>query len=352
MSYAILNLTSQHQFQYEWFIKHAPMAMFNHSFKYRELLNQILSDSNSYYLCVFDGDDLLAALPVYVKHGALGAIVNSLPFYGSHGGIVTKEFIGEEVLRLLFDALDDLCYRLQARVCTLIESPLEPNKHMYDYYKADLFDMRIGQMSLLPAKSTLGSIEETLLTGFHQKTRNIVRKSLKGGFDITHDPSDEAISTLHTIHQKNMSEIGGMVKPLSVFQSIRDVFKYDEDYRIYTARKQGKIVSALLLFYFKDTVEYFTPATLEEYRSDQPLSGLIFQAMIDAIIEKGAKRWNWGGTWLNQSGVYHFKSRWGTVDYPYKYHIKIYDDKFNIGGISKDEIISMYPYFYVLPFKN
>ena len=62
------------------------------------------------------------------------------------------------------------------------------------------------------------------------------------------------------------------------------------------------------------------------YRSEQPLSVLIFRAMQDAIKEKGSKHWNWGGTWKSQHGVYRFKSRWGAHDNKYRYHIKTYQD--------------------------
>ena len=52
----------------------------------------------------------------------------------------------------------------------------------------------------------------------------------------------------------------------------------------------------MLLFYFKDTVEYFVPAIDIEWRKEQPLSALIHIAMYDAIKEKKIVKWNWGGT--------------------------------------------------------
>ena len=41
----------------------------------------------------------------------------------------------------------------------------------------------------------------------------------------------------------------------------------------------------------------------DQYRSEQPLSSLIFAAMKDCIEERGSEIWNWGGTLA--------KSRWG-----------------------------------------
>ena len=148
---------------------------------------------------------------------------------------------------------------------------------------------------------------------------------------------------------ENMLKIGGKPKPLKFYKEIKKIFHYDQEYRIYLAKKKGQVVSALLVFYYKNTVEYFTPTVMQEYRSEQPLSLLIFEAMLDAVKERGAIYWNWGGTWLTQKGVYHFKSRWGAKDHIYNYHIKTFKD-FNFNGIGQKDLEDAYPYFFTLPF--
>ena len=77
------------------------------------------------------------------------------------------------------------------------------------------------------------------------------------------------------------------------------------------------------------------------------MSLLIFEAMQEAV-GRGILYWNWGGTWLNQSGVYRFKSRWGTHDVPYYYYVKVYNDK--VLNYSKDTLLEQFPYYYVVPF--
>ena len=66
--------------------------------------------------------------------------------------------------------------------------------------------------------------------------------------------------------------------------------------------------------------------------------------------EKGFKFWNWGGTWLNQDGVYRFKSRWGTKDFPYYYYTTLKNKE--VLNLSKEEILSKFPYFYVISFNE
>jgi lipid II:glycine glycyltransferase (peptidoglycan interpeptide bridge formation enzyme) len=106
-------------------------------------------------------------------------------------------------------------------------------------------------------------------------------------------------------------------------------------------------VAALLLFYLNKVVEYFTPVVDVQYRTLQPLSLLIHHAMLDAI-SRGCRWWNWGGTWAEQEGVYRFKKRWGTNDYPYKYFTSVYDP--TVLSLPPRQLLHEYPYFYVFPF--
>lgn len=346
----IKTLTPELEHDYERLLEESPASMFNHSLKYLDFLKQILTDSEYHYICAYEGDQLLAALPVFIKHGALGAVVNSLPFYGSHGGIVGSPNLDAEVSDALFLALKEVCLEVNAFSCTVIESPWDPHKDRYRSYNADLFDERIGQITSLPERADESIVGERLMSLYHQKTRNMVRKGLKGGFDVKHDGSMDTISALHAIHDENIRAIGGLPKPKTVFQAIQKVFTYDEDYRVYTAMKDGRIIAAVLLFYYKDTVEYFCPATIESYRNQQPLSMMIYLAMRDAVIERNEKYWNWGGTWLSQRGVYKFKSRWGTKDHHYKYHIKLYKEPSFLRALPMESYLHSYPYFYTIPF--
>ena len=71
--------------------------------------------------------------------------------------------------------------------------------------------------------------------------------------------------------------------------------------------------------------------------------------MLDAI-EHGYKNWNWGGTWLSQEGVYNFKKKWGTSDYPYYYYTKIFNEE--LLTLSPDYLVNNYRGFFVLPFSK
>ena len=113
-----------------------------------------------------------------------------------------------------------------------------------------------------------------------------------------------------------------------------------------------KRIAGLLVFYFKDTVEYFTPAFDIEYKKEQATSFLIYEAMKKSI-EKGFKYWNFGGTTLpSQRDVAYFKKSWGSDEYPYYYYTMKHQEMDEIMNLKAEEILEKYKWFYVLPFNE
>lgn len=208
-------------------------------------------------------------------------------------------------------------------------------------------DERIGQLTSLPQFGDEIEARATLLRSFHQKTRNTIRKAQKSDLEVAWEASVDGWDALVSLHAANMAAIGAAPKPAKVFAAMQQSFRYDADYRVYFARIDRTIVAALLVFYFNRTAEYFVPATHPEYRSLQPMSLLVFEAMSEAV-RRGCSYWNWGGTWHSQAGVYNFKRRWGTEDRLYDYYVSIRNP--SLLELTPEQILDEYPYYFVVPF--
>ncbi len=353
MALELTELTSQHESAYEELLLACPWAMLYHSLPYRRFLKDFLpSTAVDHYLLAFDDNELVGALPSFLMDGSIGPVLNSLPFFGSHGSILLRPGANPATASFLADALMELCSTHGVTFATVIDTPFSDNEDQFR--RAMVFqyrDKRIGQFTPLPEGGSAEQVCENLLALYHQKTRNIVRKALRSSLVFGHDESQEALDALYALHETNILGIGGVAKPKRFFISITCQLEANKDYRIYTARtKDGEVVCALMLLFYKDTVEYFVPATAEHWRTAQPLSALIHLAMRDAVLEYGARRWNWGGTWLTQDGVYHFKSRWGTIDLPYHYYTRVFPGIQHLNGISRQALLQGYPWFYTVPF--
>lgn len=349
MKYQVLPLTSTHFCEYDDFVNKVDGGLLYYTRKYRKFLHQVLNCVESEYFLAFNDEKLEAILPIFVQQGIWGPVVNSLPYYGSHGGILASKSCSPLSIAGLQKRFSLFCQEINAVASTIIENPYA-NPVIRDYqWKSDFSDIRTGQVTYLPSNEPHQELDESLMVIFHSKTRNMVRKGCKAGFDIQVENSELAFYKLYQLHDENMSKIGGKAKDFTTFKTIYDIFTSGSDYNLYVAYRNREVAAALLVLYSGKVVEYFTPVIAQKFRSEQPLSALIFRAMKDAVAT-GFKIWNWGGTWLTQENVYRFKSRWGAIDKKYSYHTKVYKNHADIIAKQKHEILEMYPDFYVVPF--
>lgn len=306
-------------------------AVFTQSPEYIRLLEMTLG-LKAHFLEVEGG-----AIPYFSKKGKYGEVCNSLPFYGSHGSVVVDSALAsgdrKVIARELYEKYNNYVKDRGISAFTMIENPFLP-----EFFYGTYTDPRRCQITLLPRDP-----EDVLRTTVEKRMRASIKRPIRHGVRSEHS---EDFSPLYSLHKENMESIGAKAKPWKFYQSIESS---GADYSLtYAYNSDGEIIAGLLLFYYRDMVEYYTPATSVEHRKEQGLCYLIYSAMTKAI-EDGYRYWNWGGTWLSgQDGVYRFKRGWGAEDYFYSYHTLLNNK--DILTSSADELLSEYPFFYVLPF--
>jgi hypothetical protein len=346
-------LTEDQREEYTRFLKSSENSLLYASWNYKQLLETYLGTS-SYYLLAWKENRIAGCLPLMIKHNEkYGSVANSLPFYGSNGGIIVSPGLGSEeansVRTCLLREAEKLVEREKCVASTIISNPLDPegNDWLKQNAAYDMTDSRIGQITCFPDQNE--NTADTLMKMFEDPRPRNIRKAQKSGIVIRTDESDAAVDFLYNTHYTNITAINGIAKEKRFFELIKEHFGKGKDYRIYIAEHEGKPVAALLIFLFNRTVEYFTPATVEEYRHLQPSALIIYQAMLDAIKD-GYRYWNWGGTWLSQGGVYEFKKKWGTTDFSYYYYTRIYDER--MLELDKSILLKEYPFIFVAPFSK
>jgi len=328
------------------------VATVHHSIKYRNFLVGFLSDCEKKYLVAEDDENIIGILPLFVRNGNLGKVVNSLPFFGSHGSIIWNEKISlsleikNELSRKFFDYISQ---KVGFESLTFVESLFGDNFLNLTFKDSPLITERIGQFSYLQDFHLSRVNPSSLLKSFSPKKQWDILKAQKNDFVVTRENSFGGFENLFTIHSRNMNFVGGKSKSLEVFSSLFLNLKENEDYVLYLAWDGATPIAGLCLLFFGDQVEYFVPAVLPEYRSSQVLNQLIFQGMLDVLIEKKVKLWNWGGTWKSQEGVYNFKKSWGASEKRYFYQTWT-TEKFTNSKLEVEDLIQEYPYFYCYPF--
>ncbi len=112
------------------------------------------------------------ALPfVQSKLGDLGTVFNSLPYYGSNGGVL-QDVQDDQAKRFLVEAYFDYAQSQNACSATLITNPLVLDHEIYETtIKGFIRDERIGQITHLP--ENLG--DELIMIFDDPRPRNIRR---------------------------------------------------------------------------------------------------------------------------------------------------------------------------------
>ena len=272
------------------------------------------------------------------QDGPWGTVLNSLPFFGSYGGVLSDDENAKAALWAVYREATE-CNGVAAS--TIISNPLDTQESPA---AGDILDFRIGQFTPM---SFIGDTEPALLNRIDATARRNVRTAQRSG--VTVSVENDNLRDLMDIHRENIISIGGRHKPDQFFTLLPRHFSSGKEYRVYVARIDGEIVAALLLLYSGNVVEYFIPGTLHGYRAQQPSALLLFRAMTEAAHD-GYRLWNWGGTWLNQDGVLRFKRKWGAIDRTYRYHTRIRNTE--LLNQSPADLLANYGYFYVVPFSS
>jgi CelD/BcsL family acetyltransferase involved in cellulose biosynthesis len=318
---------------YREFVARAPGALLYHSLPYRDLLMEHLGCRQE-YLVAGEGGDVRGVLPLLWTGDDGGRVYNSLPFYGSHGGVLADD---PGVAAALVAAYDERATAQGTLAATMVANPFaaaQPPEPAHN-----LIDERISQVTDLPAD------EANLLDLIESSARRNVRKARRTGIVATTDAA--RLLAVAEIHRDNIRSVGGRAKELSFFEAVPRHFEAGHEFEVHVALLGDEVVAGLLVFLFNGTAEYFTPAVQHDHRSEQPLALLLVDAMT-AAAQRGCRRWNWGGTWASQDGVYRFKRKWGARDGRYRYYVQVNDD--SLLDASPAELQARFGHFYVAPF--
>jgi hypothetical protein len=309
---------------------------------YLELIRAELGGPRPRHLGAYRDGELVGVLPSLTACvDGVGCVNNSSPYYGSHGGVYTT-LAGPErdacVAALLRRRLE-LCEQDGCATSNLVE-PL--GNRDAATYEATLrpwrTDERTGQVL-----EDIGAGEAEMMDRYHSKTRNMVRKAQRQAYALHEDRG--ALGFLAEVHAENMAAIGLAAKSPAFFRSLPE--HLGEDWTVHVAALDGEPVAALLVLYFGDCAEYYTPVTRAEHRAGQPMSLLVHRAILTAA-ERGLRRFNFGGTGRGQEGVYRFKARFGATDRAYRYYVSRHDG----APVPPPEAVAAFRGFYLYPLES
>jgi hypothetical protein len=317
------------------FLRAQPGALFSHSIAYRNLLVSELGCEPE-YLVAREGGEIRGALPLMWCGDGGERICNSLPYYGSHGGPVTRD---AAAARALIEAWNERACDPSTLASTMIENPFLDSPAPAPVH--ELTAERFTQCTELPP----GGDEAAVMALISSEARNNVRRAARRG--VTVELDDDALDAVQAIHEETMAGFGAPPKSGRFFAAIPGELRAGKDFDVWIARVEGELAAALLVIRFNGISEYFASGTRAGFRRHDPHAALVFAALVHEA-RRGSSRWNWGGTRDGMDGVFRFKRKWGSRAGRYRYFVHLNDSSLKDG--TSEELVARFPGFYVLPF--
>ena len=325
--------------EYGEFLSNNKHSTFYHSVNH---LNFLKSQINSplFFITSHEQNELVDVLPFFMKTTKFGKVINSLPFFGSYGGLVSSSNTSKKILEVFneFNNENDVLSSV------IVSNPFSNISIEYDKY----FDHTYVDHRLIQCIKFENFSKDLLWNSFEQRVRRSIRKCINLNVAIEKlNLSYDVVNDFYSMHKSEIESKNGKVKPIDFFRNVKNNFEIHKDYDVFCAKLENKPISYLLVFYFNQFTEYYMPAYDPEQKNTQSTSLLIWESLQTSINKKMCY-YNFGGTWPNQPELYRFKRGWNTTDFLYNYYI--FCDVERIKNIDKSNLMKEFSNFYVVPY--
>jgi FemAB-related protein (PEP-CTERM system-associated) len=238
-----------------------------------------------------------------IKSRLFGHSLASLPFCVS-GGIAADT----EAARMALDsAAQELASRL--KVGHLEYRNLRP-LHA-DWPSKDLY--------VTFRKEILPEVEQNMLA-IPKKQRAMVRKGIKAGLQSC---IDDDIDRLFSAYSASVHRLGTPVFPRKYFRLLKETF--GKDCEILTITNEGRAVSSVLSFYFRDEVLPYYGGGTEEAR-EVAGNDFMYWELMRRACEQGYRIFDFGRSKVG-TGAFDFKKNWGFAPQPLHYEYQLHRAK-------------------------
>ena len=287
--------------RWDRFVFGCPMATFFHRIGWREIYQGVFRH-RTHYLLAERGDRIVGVLPlVQMKSLLFGHSLVSLPF-AVYGGVAA---IDPQATQALHRCAVELGRELGVDHLELrnVESAEAdwPRQELYVTFRKALLPEAEANMLAIP-----------------RKQRAMVRKGIQRELRSEIDTSTDRFFELYA---DNQHRHGTPPHSRRYFQALHRVFGNDcEMLTVSTA--QGKAVSGVLSFYFRDEVLPYYAGDLTDAR-DLAANDFKYWELMRRASERGLRVFDFGRS-KRETGSFDFKKNWGFEPTPLNYEYQLF----------------------------
>lgn len=280
-----------------------PDATFFHRAPWQGVIEQAFGHRTHYLFAEQEGR-IVGVLPlVQIKSRLFGHSLSSLPFC-AYGGIVAND-------KNIFTALDEAAQNLarKLKVGALEYRNLHaqhsnwPSKDLYVTFRKNIEPEVEANMNAIP-----------------RKQRAMVRKGIKAGLI---GEIDADTRRFFQAYSASVHRLGTPVFSRQYFRLLKDAF--GNDCEVLTITLDGKVISSVLSFYFRDEVLPYYGGGVDAARAVAGNDFMYWELMRRAC-ERGLKVFDFGRSKCG-TGSYDFKKNWGFEAAPLHYEYFLVTDR-------------------------
>lgn len=229
-----------------------------------------------WYLGIFEGEDQIGACLCYMIPTKLRTHL-----YTSNGPIFDIEK-GQSTIKPLLDHLKTIARNegaLFVRLDPLIADS-QSNRDMLENFGlvCSKTNTQAENRWILDIKPD----EETLLANMRKNTRYAIRRSTKEGVTVQSSSDPKDFDKFWPLFLQTVETQKFVPHPKEYFVKQITAFKADQDYHIYWAEHNGKILATALIASYGDTSYYLHAASSTEDKNIFPAHALIWKALLDS----------------------------------------------------------------------
>lgn len=281
------------------FVTAAPGATFFHLAGWRRIVERVCGH-RTHYLYAARGNEITGVLPLAeIKSRLFGHSLISTPFC-VYGGAVARSQADRDALENRARAL---AHELDVEHLELRN--LEPAAG--DWATKQLY---------VTFRKPISTSDDENLKAIPRKQRAVVRKGIEAGLTTQIESS---VDRFYDMYSASVRNLGTPVLGKSFFAALIAEFKDAAD--VLTVLHEGKAVSSVLSFYFRNEVLPYYGGGAAAARGLHA-NDFMYWALMGHAVARGATFFDFGRSKLG-TGSYSFKKNWGFEPKPleYRYHL-------------------------------
>jgi hypothetical protein len=323
------------------------LAFPQQSLAWRDVLAE-LGDRPVFFVAYLGGEPV-AGLPAYLYSARPGSVLVSVPQPGPHGGVVVRDGLAPGAragaYAALVGAFREEAARLGCATATLMTHPFADDAAPLHAAAPDfVFDNFYQYLDLGSPPAAARVLE-----GVNRNVRRNLRRAGEAGLTTALARGVDEVREWHAVHRARFEDIGAAALPLALFEAAWGHLRERGMAELLLVRQGAELAGGLFLLFGRSITEAYLLSSTSTAGA-LGANHLLTAAALELAQARGTRIFNWQSSSSRESGVYQFKTHWGSVEVPVQFLTWRTGDLGPLVAAGTAEVKRAYGWHYAVPF--